>query len=151
MTGRLWIGEITPRPEGGAYPAKAVVGEWVPVGAVAFREGHDAMGCEVAWRGPDGADRPVARMVLSESGTDAWQATIRPDATGTWTFTIRAFHDPYLTWRNAVMKKMEAGQSARDLANDLAVGAALCDRARAQGPHRPGRRGTGGGDRRCAT
>ena len=27
MTGRLWIGDVAPRPAGGAYPAKAIVGE----------------------------------------------------------------------------------------------------------------------------
>jgi starch synthase (maltosyl-transferring) len=134
MTGRLWISEITPRPAGGEHPAKAVVGELVPVGAVAFREGHDAIGCEVVWRGPDGADRPFTRMVREDPGTDRWHATIRPNAVGAWTFTIRAFADPYLTWRHAVMAKMEAGQGAGELANDLAIGTELLDRAAALVP-----------------
>jgi starch synthase (maltosyl-transferring) len=129
MTGRLWISEITPRPECGTFPAKAVVGELVPIGAVAFREGRDAIGCQVRWHGPDGKERPLARMAPAGSGTDRWHATIHPDATGTWTFTVQAFADPYLTWRDAITKKMEAGQGAKELANDLAIGAELLDRA----------------------
>jgi starch synthase (maltosyl-transferring) len=129
MTGRLWVAEITPRPACGEYPAKAVVGELVPVSAVAFREGHEALGCHVVWRGPDGADRPFTRMTQAEPGTDRWQAAIRPDAVGDWTLEVHAFADPYLTWRDAMTKKMEAGQGAKELANDLAIGAELLDRA----------------------
>ncbi|MDK6479827.1 maltotransferase domain-containing protein, partial [Enterococcus faecalis] len=35
------------------------------------------------------------------------------------------------TWRNAITKKFEAGQSEAELANDLEIGAALFDRAAA--------------------
>jgi starch synthase (maltosyl-transferring) len=54
---------------------------------------------------------------------------IRPDRVGRWTFTIEAFDDPYQTWRNAVTKKIGAGQGLEDLANDLAEGAELLDLA----------------------
>ncbi len=127
--GRLWIGDVTPRLACGEFPAKAVVGEDVPIAAVAFVDGHQAMGCHVVWHDPGGKPRPEARMALTDVGADRWSATIRPDAVGLWTFSISAFADPYLTWRSAVMKKMEAGQGARELANDLALGAALLDRA----------------------
>ncbi len=123
------IAEITPLPGCGEYPAKAVVGEIVPISAVAFREGHDALGCNVVWTGPDGAERPFTRMAPGDLGTDRWHTTIRPDQVGMWTFAVEAFSDPYLTWRNAVVKKMDAGQGSRDLANDLAFGAHVLDLA----------------------
>jgi starch synthase (maltosyl-transferring) len=128
MVGRIPIEAITPELACGEYPAKAVVGELVPVSAVSYREGHDAMGCNVVWRGPDGQSRPFTRMTV-DAGTDRWQALIRPDAVGTWTFTVEAFADPYLTWRDAVVKKLDAGQGAKELANDLARGADVLDRA----------------------
>jgi starch synthase (maltosyl-transferring) len=128
MTGRIWIGDVTPRPAGGEHPAKAVVGELIPIGAVAFREGHDAIGCQVVSHSPDGSAQPEVRMVQTP-GTDAWTAMIRPDAVGMWTFTVTGFADPYLTWRQALMKKMEAGQGATELANDLEIGASVLDRA----------------------
>src|SRR5687767_5935043 len=37
---RFPIEQITPQVEAGRFPAKAVVGELVPVTAVAYREGH---------------------------------------------------------------------------------------------------------------
>jgi starch synthase (maltosyl-transferring) len=133
VTGRLWIGDVAPRPAGGAYPAKAVVGELVAVSAEAFREGHDLIGVHVEWHGPDGTARPPVRLTVAP-GTDRWSGEIRPDAVGLWTFQIVAFADPYATWRNAVTKKLEAGQDAHELANDLEVGAGILDRAAPAAP-----------------
>jgi starch synthase (maltosyl-transferring) len=130
MTGRFPIEDVTPSVGCGRYPAKAVVGELMPVSARSYREGHQALGCSVVWQGPDGRQGPFTRMRPGEDpGTDRWHAMIRPDAVGRWSFTVEAFGDPYLTWRNAVTKKVAAGQGAADLANDLAEGAEIMDRA----------------------
>ncbi|WP_422770230.1 alpha-1,4-glucan--maltose-1-phosphate maltosyltransferase [Plantactinospora sp. WMMC1484] len=129
MSGRIPIEDVTPSVACGRYPAKAVVGEVVPVSARSYREGHAAMGCQVAWHDPDGVPRPVVRMRPGPHGDDRWHAAIRPDAVGGWSFTVQAFDDPYLTWRDAVVKKVDAGQGAAELANDLAEGAELLERA----------------------
>ncbi|PWR07679.1 alpha-1,4-glucan--maltose-1-phosphate maltosyltransferase [Micromonospora acroterricola] len=130
MTGRFPIEDVSPVVSCGRYPAKAVVDEPVPVSARAYREGHDALGCNVVWAGPDGERRSFTRMRPGEPGQDRWHATIRPDAVGAWTFSVEAFQDPYLTWQNAVTKKIAAGQGAADLANDLAEGARVLAAAR---------------------
>jgi starch synthase (maltosyl-transferring) len=129
MTGRFPIEDVTPSVACGRYPAKAVVGELVPVQAVSYREGHNALGVNVVWQGPDGQARPFTRMTPGEPGLDQWHGVIRPDSVGRWTFTVEAFDDPYLTWRNAVVKKIGAGQGVEDLANDLAEGAEILDLA----------------------
>jgi starch synthase (maltosyl-transferring) len=129
MYGRLPIDEVKPSVNCGAYPAKAVVGELVPVSATVFREGHDAVGCNVVWRDPSGKKGPFTRMTPGAPGTDRWHAAFSPQAVGDGTFVVEAFADPYLTWRNAVEKKIAAGQDVTDLANDLAEGAQLLDRA----------------------
>ncbi|OKI45203.1 alpha-1,4-glucan--maltose-1-phosphate maltosyltransferase [Micromonospora sp. CB01531] len=129
MTGRFPIEDVSPVVSCGRYPAKAVVDELVPVSARAYREGHDALGCNVVWLGPDGAARPFTRLRPGEPGQDRWHATIRPDAVGTWRFAVEAFHDPYLTWQNAVTKKLAAGQGPAELANDLAEGARVLEAA----------------------
>jgi starch synthase (maltosyl-transferring) len=129
MSGRFVIEDITPTVSCGRYPAKAVVGENVPVGAVAFAEGNTALGAHVVWRGPDGQERPPVRMRPGAPGTDTWQAEIRPDTVGEWTFAIEAFRDPYRQWRDTVTAKVDAGQGAADIANDLAEGIAILERA----------------------
>jgi starch synthase (maltosyl-transferring) len=129
VTGRFPIEDVSPVVSCGRYPAKAVVDEPVPVSARAYREGHDALGCNVVWLGPDGRARPFTRMRPGEPGQDRWHAVIRPDAVGEWVFAVEAFQDPYLTWQNAVTKKIAAGQGPEDLANDLAEGARVLDAA----------------------
>src|SRR2546425_615900 len=119
MAGRIPIEDVTPSVACGRYPAKAVVGELVPISAISYREGHGALGCNVVWQGPDGRARPFTRMRPGEPGTDRWLGTIKPDLVGRWTFTVEAFGDPYLTWRGGVQKKIAAGQGVEDLANDI--------------------------------
>src|SRR5256886_6832138 len=129
MAGRFPIEDVTPCVACGRYPAKAVVGELVPISAVSYREGHAALGANVVWQGPDGRARPFTRMTPGEPGTDRWHAAIKPDLVGRWTFTVEAFGDPYVAWRDAVTKKIAGGQGAEDLANDLVEGADILDQA----------------------
>ncbi|TMM33555.1 MAG: DUF3416 domain-containing protein [Actinobacteria bacterium] len=129
MTGRFPIEDVRPTVACGRFAAKAVVGEVVPVSAVSYREGHGMLGANVVLRGPDGVERPFIRMRPGQAGLDQWLATIRPDAVGRWTFAVEAWGDPYRTWRDAVVKKVTAGQGAADLANDLAEGAEILDHA----------------------
>ena len=44
---RIPVTKVSPVIEGGAYPAKAVVGESIPIRATVFREGHDAVNASV--------------------------------------------------------------------------------------------------------
>jgi starch synthase (maltosyl-transferring) len=129
MTGRFPIEDVTPSVSCGRYPAKAVVGELVPVSATSYREGHHTLGVNVVWQGPHGEREPFTRMEPGEPGLDQWHAVIKPDRVGRWTFTVEAFEDPYRTWRDAVVKKIGAGQGVEDLANDLAEGADVLDLA----------------------
>jgi starch synthase (maltosyl-transferring) len=132
VTGRLGITDVSPVVSCGRYPARAVVGEHLPIAATVFREGHDAIAANVAWRGPDGAGGqggPLLRMVPGVPGTDRWHATVVPTSEGAWTFAIEAWGDPVATWRHKVEVKIDAGQGPEDLANDLEDGARLLIRA----------------------
>ncbi len=113
----------------GEFPARAAVGEVVPIAATVFREGHDAVGANVVVRSPSGTKALVLRMAPGAAGSDRWHASVTFDRPGTWTFAIEAFSDPLSTWHHAVTVKLEAGQDAAELENDLETGAALLARA----------------------
>ena len=51
---RIPVSNVSPVIEGGAYPAKAAVGESFPVRATVFREGHDAVNASVVLTDPHG-------------------------------------------------------------------------------------------------
>ena len=48
MPGRIVIDDVAPVVSGGEYPARAVVGEVVPVCATVWREGHEAVAATLA-------------------------------------------------------------------------------------------------------
>ena len=50
MPGRVEIDNVQPVVSCGAYPAKAVVGEVVPVSAAVWREGHEAVAATLVVR-----------------------------------------------------------------------------------------------------
>jgi starch synthase (maltosyl-transferring) len=137
MTGRIGIDDVTPAAGGGRHPSKAVIGEVIPIGATVWREGHDAVAANVVWKRV--GDRGPAHHVRMESagaGTDRFEAVVSADEPGLWTFRVDAWSDPWSTWRHAVTVKLNAGQSAAELANDLEIGARLLQRV----GRRPGER-----------
>lgn len=124
--GRIPVVGVSPAVEGGRWPAKATVGEAVPVQGTVFREGHDAVAATAVLVGPDGTDRVRARMVDIAPGLDRFQARLVPDAPGRWGFRVEGWSDPYGTWSHDAAVKVAAGV---DVELMLAEGAHLLGRA----------------------
>lgn len=131
MVGRLAIEDIRPTISNGNSPAKASVGELIPISALVWREGHDAINATLNITSPTGETSRVT-MDAKPSDPDRRYATVLIDAPGTWSFRIDAWSDPYATWTHAVTAKIAAGQGAEELANDLEVGAQLLTKAQRQ-------------------
>ncbi|WP_309067648.1 alpha-1,4-glucan--maltose-1-phosphate maltosyltransferase [Microbacterium sp.] len=109
MVGRIPVIDVHPLVDLGRRPAKATVGEPLPVQATVFREGHDQLGAEIVLIGPDGTRRPPVRMRLIATGTDRYEAWDTPDAEGDWAFEVHAFSDPLATWTHDAGIKIRAG------------------------------------------
>ncbi|NLT30144.1 MAG: DUF3416 domain-containing protein, partial [Propionibacterium sp.] len=108
--GRIPVIEVGPVLAGGAYPAKAVVDELIPITATIFREGHDQLGATVVLSGPDGASFSVPMELVEPKGLDGWEAQVRLPAEGAWTYRIEAWDNPWATWRHDAEIKFAAGQ-----------------------------------------
>ena len=134
MTTRLGIDDVRPLISAGSVASKAVVGEVIPVTALVWREGHDAVSATLsAWAARATATSSVT-MHVDPDDQDRVHGVFTPGTQGTWYFRVDAWSDPIATWKNAVTKKMAAGQSAAELANDLQHGAELFSRAALQTP-----------------
>lgn len=107
--GRIPIMAVEPVVDGGRFPARATVGETVPVRVNAFREGHDAMGVQVVLLDPAGTERGREPLRSTNPGLDLWEGSVRPDAEGAWSFRIEAFSAPYATWAHVAEIKVPAG------------------------------------------
>jgi len=124
--GRIPVLDVGPVVDGGRWPARAVVGEAVPVTATVFREGHDAVAATVVVHRPDGTEHSRRRLALLDAGTDAHGTDVVPDAEGDWTFRVEGWSDPYGTWHHDAVIKVAADVDTELM---LVEGALLLERA----------------------
>jgi starch synthase (maltosyl-transferring) len=110
-------------------PAKAVPGEYFPVSATVFREGHEMLGAGVVLTDPEGAARPLVPMRERADGTDRYAADVVCSSEGLWRFVVEAWGDPIARWRHDAEIKIPLGQDAELM---LAEGALLLQRAAGQ-------------------
>lgn len=126
LIGRIPVLDVAPVAEEGRFPAKAVVGEAVPIQATVFREGHDAFGATAVLVRPDGEVHQRVRMTEVLKGLDRYEARVVPDATGAWSFRVEGWSDPYGTWAHDAGIKVPAGIDAKLM---LTEGARVLTRA----------------------
>ena len=147
MSGRIEIDDVRPVVSCGRYPAKAVVGELVPVSASVWRDGHDVIGATLVvdylgCRYPGSAEASGAPVATRQRGSSTATMTTGsepyvfhgqfvPDRVGLWGFRVDGWSDPIRSWREAVASKLDAGQGEGELDNDLLIGAEMFDRAAA--------------------
>lgn len=109
MVGRIPVMEVMPVVDLGRLPAKATVGEPLPIRATVFREGHDRLGAEVVLIDPQGRRRPPVRMTEQSGVPDRYTAWVTPDQPGAWSFEVQAWSSPLGTWFHDGPIKIRAG------------------------------------------
>jgi starch synthase (maltosyl-transferring) len=134
VTGRIIIEDLRPRTPTGRYPAKAAVGEGVPLSATIFKEGHDVLAAQVTLvptgpQGPNGVKRRVelgqsqaAPLTLVNPGLDRWEVVVTPEVLGLHHFVVEAWTDRQGTWAKKTKAKVDADQ---DISVEIAEGIAL--------------------------
>ena len=130
MNDRLAIDEVRPLVACGRFPSKSVVGEILPISAIVWREGHDALSASLVVRRPGGASSRTTMVAGTEP--DTVHALLPTDSPGMWSFRVEAWSDPFATWRDGITKKMDAGQGADDLGNEFELGARVLTTAATQ-------------------
>ncbi len=107
--GRIPVTKVSPLIEGGAYPAKATVGEVIPIEATVFREGHDAVNATVVLTDPQGAQSTAPMERVPPAGFDRWGASVVLDQVGLWHYRVEGWDDPFATWVHNAEIKIPAG------------------------------------------
>jgi starch synthase (maltosyl-transferring) len=106
-TGKIVVEDIRPRTPHG-FPAKAVVGETVPVRATIFRDGHDILAARASLR--SAAGELLAQAPLEALGNDEWGGTLTPSAIGAHQIVVEAWTDRHATWAHKAAIKLGARQ-----------------------------------------
>lgn len=116
---RVIIENVSPQVEGGLYPAKRVVDEWVGIEADVFTDGHDEVSAVLVYRAA-GA-RKWSEVSMKHIGNDRFQAFFQLDKQGYYEFTIRGFINHVSTWQHAFRKRMQDNDQ-RELLVQLQIG-----------------------------
>jgi starch synthase (maltosyl-transferring) len=117
---RVVVESVRPQVDGGRYPVKRVIGEEVLVEADVFADGHDQVACVLLWRIQEEAEWKAVPMEFRHN--DHWAAAFSVEQLGRYQYKVRAWVDPFLTWRRDLVKRRDAGQ---DLSVDFLIGARL--------------------------
>ena len=132
---RILIERPQPSVDCGRYPAKACVGDEVPVSADVFRDGHEVLRAVVRFRGPGDKGWSEAALAPYDAhiGGNGFDGSFPVDRQGTWTFAFEAWADAFASWRTEITRKLDADQE--DLTSELLEGRALVEAtaARAKG------------------
>ena len=105
---RVVIKGVRPQIEDGRFPIKRVIGQNVEVEADIFADGHDSLTVFLLYRHQD--DPEWNELPMKFLLNDRWQSSFEVEKTGKYLYTITAWVDHYKTWRNDLLKRVEAGQ-----------------------------------------
>ena len=128
---RVVIENVQPEIDSGRFPIKRVMGQIIEVQADAFTDSHDALVCVLRYRhASEKAWREVAMMPL---GNDRWRASFPITELGQYIYTLTAWADHFLSWRQEFARRNDA----QDIAVALQTGAKLVGEAsaRSDGEH----------------
>jgi starch synthase (maltosyl-transferring) len=101
------IERVEPQLDGGQHPVKRVVGDTLHVSADIFADGHVMLGAALLLRADDETDWRETPMRLVDN--DRWAGQIELTRNRWHRYTIEAWRDEWGTWRDGLLKKVEAG------------------------------------------
>ncbi len=117
---RVVIDYVGPQVDCGRFPIKRAVGETITVVAHVFVDGHDQIRVEFLYKKSEQEEWTVRPMIYQIN--DEWSGSFAVTELGAYTYTVRAWVDPFSTWQSDLRKKREAGL---DVAVELRSGAGL--------------------------
>src|SRR5688572_29363119 len=117
---RVVIEAASPEVDGGAFPAKRVIGDLVTVEADIFTDGHDVISA-VALHQPD-QQAEWSEVRMQPLANDRWRGQFKVESLGFHRFTFQAWIDHFLTWHRDLKKRVDGGASEEELRVQLLIG-----------------------------
>lgn len=102
---RTIIENISPMVEGGLYPVKRTIGEWIIVEADVFADGHDHVTPVLMYR--LAGTRKWSNSAMKPVGNDRWQGAFLLYSMGSFEYSIRAFINHTETWIHDFRRRID--------------------------------------------
>ena len=120
---RVVIEAVLPAVDGGRFPIKRIVGDRVTVEAAVFADGHDALRCMLRYHKQGARAWQETEMALTHN--DHWRGTFEVAELGRYEYTVAAWVDSFLSWRQDFVRR----EDPQDIALALTIGATLVEAA----------------------
>jgi starch synthase (maltosyl-transferring) len=124
---RVVVEQVHPQIDGGAFAAKRVIGDVIAVEADIFADGHDLIAGELLYR--HAREESWYRVPMKPLGNDRWRGEFVAARLGRYRYTVEGWIDRFATWRSAIIKRWQAGESIH---GDSLVGAGMLEDASTQ-------------------
>ncbi|MCX7868595.1 MAG: DUF3416 domain-containing protein, partial [Terrimicrobiaceae bacterium] len=119
------ITAVSPAIECGRHAVKTHEGAEFAVEADVFKDGHDELSVVLQWRARGEQEWRETPMRFLEN--DRWRGVFPVTSTGWLEYRVGAWGDEFLSWRQEVRKKAEAG--IEDLGTEAEEGARMLEAA----------------------
>lgn len=126
-TRRVIIDHIDPLLDGGHFPFKRVLGDWIHFTAHAFADSHDLVQIELRIRRAESEGWTC--LPMNPLGNDEFEATYRTDQIGLFEYEVAGVIDHYGSWYEGFKKKHAEGEP---LDIECRIGAELLEHAAAR-------------------
>jgi starch synthase (maltosyl-transferring) len=138
---RVVIEAASPEVDGGAFPAKRVIGDVVTAEADIFTDGHDVISAVLLHR-PDasGANVEWLEVRMQPLFNDRWRGEFKVESLGFHRFTFEAWVDHFLTWHRDLKKRVDGEASEDELRVQMLIGLAYVRAAAARANSRDRRK-----------
>lgn len=107
FTERIVIESVSPSVDGGRFAVKRLIGQAIRTEADVFMDTHDKLGVNLVWQ--KAGNNVWNKIPMTEIGNSRWAADLSLQTIGHYVFAIEAWRDEFLTYRDAVQKKIAAG------------------------------------------
>jgi len=114
---RVVIENVTPQIDGGHFPIKRSIGETVSVLADVFTEGHTRVSAYLLYRKVN--DQAWKEVSMEFLINDRWEAVFPIESLEDYVYTVKAWVNDFVSWREGLTKKWEASQ---DVSVELTIG-----------------------------
>ncbi|HUP96241.1 MAG TPA: alpha-1,4-glucan--maltose-1-phosphate maltosyltransferase [Burkholderiales bacterium] len=116
---RAVIDRVIPEIDGGRFPVKRVAGDTMIVEADVFTDGHDTLTCMLGYKFESDAD--WIEVPMKALGNDRWSGEFVVERVGRYRYTVTAWVDHFLSWRNEFKRRVDPA----DIASAALVGSKL--------------------------
>jgi len=117
---RVVIDHVSPSVDGGQFPFKRVLGDWIQFRAHVFADSHDLLQVELRVRLP--GTRDWTRVGMRPVGNDEFIVDYNAPAIGLYEYEVVGLIDHFSSWLDGFRKKADSGAP---LDVELLIGAGL--------------------------